>query len=90
MLLSHENIRPLQRTLQLFRYNITYLSLYLFIFINNHRNEKFLNHLIRHSNKCYEKILVVLYRKGHLFWNQTVNKMTANVLKKLYVSNLFY
>jgi hypothetical protein len=31
------------------------------------------------------RLLPPLYRKGTLFWNQTVNKMTHIVLKKLRV-----
>ena len=36
-----------------------------------------------HSSVVIQRLLPALYRKGRLFWNLTVNKMTAAVLKKL-------
>jgi hypothetical protein len=54
------------------------------------RNDKFLAHLLRHSDQSFPQLLSPLFRQGKLFWNQTVNKMTANVLKKLYVSEICY
>lgn len=47
------------------------------------RNEQFMEHIRPHSAVVIQQLLPALYRKGRLFWNLTVNKMTAAVLKKL-------
>ena len=47
------------------------------------KNPKVLELFKKKSNQVIESLLPSLYRNGNLHWNATVNKMTANVLKKL-------
>ena len=51
------------------------------------RNNAFMKLLAHRSAETIALLLLPLYRGGNLFWNQTVNKMTANVLRKLRVSS---
>ena len=81
----HDNVRTIQRALQFFRYTFCDMGGYnppTIFFVHVFRNESFLDHIRPHSTAVIERLLPALYRKGRLFWNLTVNKMTAAVLKK--------
>lgn len=91
--LSHDNIRTMQRTLQFFR--CVWSSCFSFLYtvcVNGwgdcdlwYRNEAFISLITPHTATLIPLLLPSLYRRGEIFWNVTVNKMTAVVLKKLMV-----